>query len=125
MESFSGKFVIHEHTQSGQTHWDLMLERGNVLQTWRLDKAPYENPDIILAEKICDHDKKFLSYDGPVNNGLGNVKMIDVGIFQIIQESESRIQFNLSGKNLSGEFILKQMNKEQWRLSVHTRRSEP
>ena len=69
------KFVIQEHTTADSAHWDLMLESGDILQTWRLSK----NPDEIVnqsaeAVKIFDHPLKFLTYEGPVNKGKGHAR---------------------------------------------------
>jgi hypothetical protein len=74
------KFVIQEHTENDNVHWDLMLQVGCVLQTYRLDKAPKEiihSP--AKANLISDHPFKFLTYEGPVNRGKGNVHLIESG----------------------------------------------
>ena len=57
------RFVILKHTRDAQTHWDFMLEKQDVLRTWRLELPPElltEKP--CKAAKIFDHDIKFLTY---------------------------------------------------------------
>jgi hypothetical protein len=97
------RFVIHKHTQEGQTHWDLMIEQGDCLKTWRL-----ENPPEKLAKEktkttpIFDHDKKFLTYQGPVNNSKGTVERVDEGVCTIESDDEHNLKINFEGKILSG-----------------------
>jgi len=112
------RFVIQEHTagiRHRRIHWDFMLESGNILQTYRLDKAP----DEILhysanALRILDHSLKFLTYQGPVNKGQGSVCIVESGTFQIIRQNHSRVKLNLNGQTLEGKFILVQIKDDEW-----------
>ncbi len=93
------RFVIHKHTRGNDIHWDLMIECGGVLKTWRLDNPPEKlATQKTTATHIFDHDKKFLTYQGPVNNGAGAIEIIDEGTCEIISKKE--ISFN--GKILNG-----------------------
>ena len=81
------RFVIQKHTTGTDVHWDFMFESGNTLQTYRLDKAPDEilhNP--ANAVKIFDNSLKFLTYQGLVNKGQGNVCIVEAGTYQKLQE---------------------------------------
>jgi hypothetical protein len=109
------KFVIQEHTRGGDVHWDFMLELGDTLQTYRLDKAPNEalcHP--VNATKIFNHPFKFLTYQGPVNKGQGNVHITDAGTYQIIHQEHNRIELSLSGKILKGKFTLTHIKDDNW-----------
>ena len=67
------RFVIQKHTQGKNIHWDFMLESGEALQTYRLDKAPEEVlHQTANAVRIFNHPLKFLTYQGPVNKGRGS-----------------------------------------------------
>jgi hypothetical protein len=105
----SQRFVIHKHTLGNETHWDLMIEDGDKLKTWRL-----ENPPEKLANKktkatpIFDHDKKFLTYQGPVNNGKGNVEIVDEGTCAIQSAAEKELKINFDGRKLKNNFRLVQ-----------------
>jgi bifunctional non-homologous end joining protein LigD len=93
------QFVIHKHTRGTDIHWDLMIEQGDVLKTWRLDNPPEKlATEKTTAIPIFDHDKKFLTYQGIVNNGTGTVEIADEGTCEIISNKE--IYFD--GKILSG-----------------------
>ncbi|MDD5326538.1 MAG: DNA polymerase ligase N-terminal domain-containing protein [Phycisphaerae bacterium] len=101
------KFVIQEHSKGSEIHWDFMLESGDVLQTYRIDKAPQQIGDSPAnAEKIFDHPLKFLSYEGPVNKGLGSVRIVESGSYEILHKDNSKIELDLNGKILKGKFAL-------------------
>ena len=113
------RFVVQEHIRSGDTHWDLMLESGERLQTWRLDLAPeqiVERP--AGATRIFDHPPRFLTYEGPVQNGTGRVRIVDTGTYHSPNETADRIELTLAGRILNGPFVLERAGKAQWRLTA-------
>lgn len=104
-------FVIHKHTREGQTHWDLMLEWGDKLKTWRLDNPPEKlATEKTKATAIFDHDKKFLTYQGLVNNGKGTVEIVDEGTCTIESKTENEMKINFEGKILRGNYHFAQIN---------------
>ena len=113
----SSQFVIQKHTKSGNTHWDLMVQKGDFLQTWRLDKGPKQIPDTqAKAEKIFDHPLKFLTYEGKVNQGKGSVKIADKGTCEITAQSDGKIEMELAGEILKGEFTLTRITGNRWQF---------
>lgn len=113
------RFVIQKHTRGDDVHWDLMLEIGDTLQTYRLDKAPNKVlHHAVNATKIFDHPLKFLTYQGPVNKGQGNVCITESGTCQIIQAECDRIELVLSGKILKGKFILTHIEGDKWQIKI-------
>ncbi len=111
------KFVIQEHATADSAHWDLMLESGNTLLTWRLDKNPAEINSPSEALKIFDHPLKFLTYEGPVNKGKGQVQIADAGTYEVIHENDERIELDLHGQILKGKFTLTHIEEDKWRFS--------
>ncbi len=112
------RFVIQQHTKGPDTHWDLMLEKGDTLQTWRLDAAPNElKENIAHAIKIFDHDPKFLTYEGPVNKGRAKVQIADAGTYKIIQQYPEKTELNLNGKILKGVFTLVRIENDNWQFA--------
>ncbi len=113
----SQRFVIHKHTLGNETHWDLMIEDGDKLKTWRLENPPEKlagdfdklSPGKTKATPIFDHDKKFLTYQGPVNDGKGNVEIVDEGTCKI-ETIVKNIQINFEGKILRGNYYLTQID---------------
>jgi hypothetical protein len=102
------RFVIHEHqTQDAPVHWDLMLEQGDVLKTYRLNRAPeamLTHP--CLAVPIFDHHTRFLQYEGPVQKGLGQVKRVDSGTYESVAMTERTWTVDLEGTLLQARVQL-------------------
>lgn len=100
-------------------HWDLMLELGGVLQTYRLDKAPEKVlHKAVNATRIFDHPLKFLTYQGPVNKGKGTIRMAEAGTYQILHQQLNRIELRLNGKILQGKFILVHTEGDKWQFTA-------
>ena len=109
------KFVIQEHCSRGDVHWDLMLETVGNLQTYRLDKRPRELlTEKANAEKIFDHSKKFLTYQGPVNKGAGRVEIVEAGTYKIKGRQNDKIELSLQGDILKGDFALTLVDGQKW-----------
>jgi hypothetical protein len=112
------KFVIQEHATADSVHWDLMLESGDHLQTWRLDKNPAEVVShSVEAVKIFDHPLKFLTYEGPVNQGKGKVKITEAGTYQIMHADSENMELHMNGGVLKDIFTLSCIKNDQWRFS--------
>ena len=95
-----------------------MIEWGDELKTWRLDNPPEKlATEKTKATPIFDHDKKFLTYQGPVNNGKGTVEIVDEGICIIESTAENNMKLNFKGNELSGSFRLVQQQND-WRLEI-------
>lgn len=96
----TGKFVIQRHERKGEpTHWDLMLEAGDCLETYRTGVAPAglgEEP--VEAIRIFDHPLRFLSYEGAVNKGKGVVKIADSGTYEVMCENEAPGGYGSTGR---------------------------
>ena len=119
MNSDSQKqFVIQQHTTPDGVHWDLMLEMDDCLWTWRLAVPPAEIKNkIISAERIHDHPLRFLTYEGPIQNGTGSVKIADRGSYQLLEQADNTLTFQSQGKILKGTSTLsKALNTPFWTL---------
>lgn len=115
-------YVILKHTTPDGIHWDFMLETGDHLETWRIPIPP-EKIRIAPtnAEKIFDHPIKFLTYQGPVNKGKGNVTIEDKGTYAIISKTPELLQIQIKAKILKGNYTLKQTSKKNWQISNQTK----
>ena len=112
------QFVILEHTQNRQVHWDFMTEKGGTLETWRLDLAPDKMSGCNCnAVKIFDHPLKFLSYEGAVNQGVGMVKSVESGTYALLEESDNSRRLELKGKILKGQCTLTHIEAARWNIS--------
>jgi hypothetical protein len=115
----SKKFVAQKHRkESEHTHWDLMLESGGILETYRLSLPPEKwGKEAIEAVKIFDHPIKFLTYEGPVNKGKGRVDIADTGTYRLISNDEKQKLILFAGNLLKGEYRLCLIEGERWELS--------
>ncbi len=103
-----GRFVIHRHSGYGPTHYDLMLERGEVLVTWQFDTDP-----TLLAvgmelecRQIQDHRMIYLTYEGPVSKDRGRVERVERGQYVTTREDTDGIGLELAGEIIRGRFEL-------------------
>jgi hypothetical protein len=111
-------FVIQKHIRPEGVHWDLMLQSEDVLRTWRLCIGPEQiQNEPVPAEKIADHPLRFLSYEGPIQNHIGSVKIADRGSFVILEQTEKEISFETAGQILKGKFQLQLQQNNLWLLS--------
>ncbi|MHC4478682.1 MAG: DNA polymerase ligase N-terminal domain-containing protein [Planctomycetota bacterium] len=113
-----GKFVIQEHRRGEGRHWDLMLEAGQVLETYRLDMPPAELLTAkATAVRIFDHPPKFLTYEGSVNQGEGSVRIAESGTYQMLTDRPDLRKLRLNGNVLKGTFTLKLIDADTWESS--------
>lgn len=110
-------FVILEHQTPDGIHWDLMLENQDKLWTWRLDIHPAKLQLPVTAERIFDHPRRFLSYEGPVQNGTANVRRVDEGDLCYRQITSETILCQLDGKILNGVYDLHLEQIPLWTLN--------
>src|SRR4051812_46105534 len=99
------RFVILEHDHP-QLHWDLMLEVGAVLRTWRL-AAPPTGGATVAAEQTFDHRPFYLDYEGPVSGNRGQVVRWDAGQFRFLLQEADQVQVLLEGGRLRGTLQLR------------------
>jgi DNA polymerase Ligase (LigD) len=94
------RFVILEHDWP-QRHWDLMLEAGPVLRTWRLAAPPEAGVDV-AAQPIGDHRLHYLDYEGPVSGNRGFVVRWDGGTFEWQKGDSEDVAVRLTGARCRG-----------------------
>ena len=76
------RYVVQEHTvEPGDVHYDLMIEDGDVLVTFQLDRSPDGSgaPLGTAGRRSFDHRSVYLDYEGPVSKGRGAVRIWDGG----------------------------------------------
>ena len=101
-------FVILAHSGLGPLHYDLMLEQDQALATWRLetDPARLREGESIGARKLKDHRVAYLSYEGPVSRGRGEVVRSDGGTYHVLGRQPQGLSVELNGKTVSGRYEL-------------------
>jgi len=102
------RFVILHHREHGGEHWDLMIEQSAGLATWRLARMPAaEDHAPIPATRLPDHRKAYLEYEGPISRDRGEVRRVEEGACEILEQAAAGWRVVLRGARLSGRFVLR------------------
>jgi DNA polymerase Ligase (LigD) len=111
------RFVILEHDYP-ILHWDLMLEVGSELRTWRLGKEPVPLGDSIEATPLGDHRVAYLDYEGPVSGGRGTVRRWDRGVYETLPVVEGEaVKVVLKGEKIHAIAVIKAI-ATQWVFQI-------
>jgi hypothetical protein len=108
------RFVVLTHDHPF-LHWDLMLEQGDSLRTWRLAQPP-DAAGSIAAEALPDHRLAYLDYEGPVSSDRGKVERWDAGTYEIVESIADYLVVRLSGRKLVGLAALECVNGTPWKF---------
>jgi len=109
------RYVILEHNYP-ERHWDLMLECGDVLRTWRL-AAPPRPGRPVRAQTSLDHRLLYLDYEGPVSKGRGRVVRWDSGAFAWLADESERVLLRLQGERCRGAAELRRVTPDEWSVT--------
>jgi DNA polymerase Ligase (LigD) len=114
VQSTMPRFVILEHDHP-HLHWDLMLETGGALRTWRLPSPPQAD-QVIPIEPIGDHRLIYLDYEGPVSGNRGSVRRRDWGTFAAVRDDPRLLAVDLHGQRIQGRLELFEDEHDRWQL---------
>ena len=106
------RYVVLEHDYPG-LHWDLMLEAGDVLRTWRLAAPPCVD-QAAPATATFDHRPVYLDYEGPISGGRGQVVRWDAGTFTWQADAPEEVKVYLTGGRLRGQIRLTHVSGQEW-----------
>lgn len=102
-------YVIQEHS-ARRLHWDLRFELDDVLKSWALPKLPPQKQgEKHLAVSVEDHPLEYALFEGKIpdgNYGAGDVKIWDIGTFEILERKEKKLVFDIKGTKLQGKYCL-------------------
>lgn len=109
------RYVILEHDYP-QLHWDLMLESGMVLITWRLCRPP--SPGVAIRATEIEHHRLFyLDYEGPISADRGKVTRWDAGVFEWLLRDSFDLTIRLDGERCRGIARLDSI-REEWTFAL-------
>ncbi len=115
------RYVVLRHEMPAgaarSSHWDFMLERGDVLRTWALPQPPDVAASQVV-ELLPDHRLAYLEYEGAVSGGRGKVSRWDAGSYEPRDEDEGAdacLSIRLTGSRLCGEVKLIRL-EDGWRF---------
>ena len=68
--------------------------------------------------KLADHPIRFLTYEGPVQNQTGRVRIADQGTFELAAQTPDKLTVHFDGHTLKGAFTLHLTDAEnRWVLT--------
>jgi hypothetical protein len=117
------RFVIlfHETPAAHErpSHWDVMLEAGDILRTWAIAEEPRIGAEI-AAESLPDHRLAYLDYEGPVSRDRGEVRRWDAGQYEVDFESDEQLRVRFRGDKLQcrASFTKDVAGPMGWRLAL-------
>jgi hypothetical protein len=107
--------VVQKHTRDDDVHYDLMLETPLLLWTWRFREFPGTEAEQ-ECERIKDHERKFLEYEGELSAGNGSVSIVEGGTFDLLSAHEDQIHITARGQKIAGACRLVKRGENQWVL---------
>jgi len=113
------RFVVLHHTEATGDHYDLMIEMGNQLATWKLHDPPeHIESEAYDIHRLPDHRPRYLDYEGPISGDRGHVTRHDSGECVVHQRSDARWEVTFHGQRLMGNHILECIDQSEarWRL---------
>lgn len=108
------RFALLDHDHPFP-HWDLLLERDGVLWTWRLSALPQAGV-AQAAERLGDHRRLYLDYEGPVSNDRGTVVRVDGGELIWLQAEATNVCVELVGSKYRGRLEGSLQADGSWRF---------
>jgi hypothetical protein len=123
------RFVLLYHdcppTYPRPSHWDLMLESGDMLRTWALEKLPRDwnvvhaltrsryprcpplaSDNRVAAEQLGEHRRDYLEFEGQISGNRGSVIRVAAGSFDEQWETPLGWCVTLSSPTISGAIVL-------------------
>jgi hypothetical protein len=135
------RFVLLYHdcppNYARASHWDFMLESGDVLRTWALERLPrnwqvaftrtsavYKNCPLLAADntvaatQLGNHRRDYLELEGLLSGDRGIVMRIAAGAYRSEHESPDDWRVVLTGDVLAADISLtrSEVGDEHWVL---------
>jgi len=97
--------VLLRHTlPNGDSHLDWMIEVDHgPLVSFRVAIGVNPLADLSFqAERIGDHRREYLDYQGPISGGRGGVVRIATGTVTVIETGADRLELLIDGHTVAG-----------------------
>lgn len=115
------RFVVLFHeTPAGYSrpaHYDLMLEQGEMLRTWALERLPSPG-ESLNAERLPDHRPVYLDFEGAVAGDRGRVSRVEAGEYEIAEETTAGLTIRIRGAKLRGTMTVAPLADDPQRCCV-------
>ena len=116
------RFVVLRHVDRDDAHFDLMIDLGHALATWKMAQPPELCRDAPMrCARIGDHRRIYLDYEGPVSGNRGDVSVYDQGTCSIDTAEPARWELRFNGRRMLGWFLLELAADEPQSWSLRPR----
>jgi hypothetical protein len=115
------RFVVLLHADRAGEHYDLMIEAGERLATWKCPSPPEQTgPAGRTCERLTDHRRLYLDYEGPISGDRGTVRRHDCGTCVVLDQTAGHWLIDFSGLRLRGryELVLQPDQPQSWGLRL-------
>jgi hypothetical protein len=110
------RYVVQHHTGREPEHYDLMLQRGDILWTWQLAQPPGATAQEALH--IFDHRLDYLTYEGPISGERGHCRIIDSGLLRWLAVADDCVAFELKDGVSAGRYELRLADEAESRWTL-------
>lgn len=115
------RFVVLRHEQDGHHHFDLMIDTGPALATWKMPEPP-ETTRAVPQDclRLPDHRRRYLDYQGPLSENRGEVTRHDDGHCIVHACSPVCWEITFYGRELRGRVRLERaaQSSNDWSLRL-------
>jgi hypothetical protein len=94
-----------------------MLEADGVLRTWALEGEP-RCGRTLEATHLADHRTAYLDYEGPVSGNRGDVRRMDYGQYELVEQSSDEVHVQLMGATICCRVTLRCVDESAQRWTV-------
>jgi len=120
------RFVVLRHETDTDIHYDWMIEDPaaptgtGVLLTFRAGWPPaaLSPRRAWTVERLPDHRRAYLDYEGPISGGRGRVRQVASGRAIAHQSSHAHLDLTLSLRNRNRRCQLARLGGTTWQLST-------
>jgi len=123
------------------SHWDLMLETGDMLRTWALEQLPcdWEKAHVrtqtkyslcpplatgndVEATQLGDHRHEYLNIEGDLTDNRGSVFRVVAGTYDPVADSPNCLEISIRGDGNQWQLRLTRASVESltWKLESRT-----
>ncbi|QDU34439.1 hypothetical protein KS4_25090 [Poriferisphaera corsica] len=117
--------VLLRHEGYGEGHFDWLLGEPGVvydgdeekrLWTWRIDVGSdaWEMGKEYAMVRNFDHRARYLSYEGEISGGRGEVRQVDKGVHEVEEWGEGRIVTRIDFEKFEGIAEIRCIKGEIW-----------
>ncbi len=98
------RLVVLKHDAPRGLHWDLLLETHTRLWTFAVPEPPqlWAKREELPVERLPDHRRIYLDYEGPVSGNRGTVWRCDEGDYLLLVRRQNRLRLAVHTRHLHG-----------------------